>query len=41
MPAWIRQKLADNGLGGLGALLGGGQGGIANLAGMLGGLLRR
>jgi uncharacterized protein YidB (DUF937 family) len=35
------QVPADNGLGGLGALLGGGQGGGADLAGMLGGLLKR
>jgi uncharacterized protein YidB (DUF937 family) len=36
------QVPADNGMGALGALLGGGQGGgAADLAGMLGGLLRR
>lgn len=35
------QVPADNGMGSLGALLGGGQGGGADLAGMLGGLLRR
>lgn len=35
------QVPSDNGLGALGALLGGGQGGGADLAGMLGGLLRR
>ncbi|MBA4261398.1 MAG: hypothetical protein C0443_05085 [Comamonadaceae bacterium] len=35
------QVPADNGMGALGALLGGGQGGGADLAGMLGGLLKR
>lgn len=35
------QLPADNGLGGLGALLGGGAGGAADLMGALGGLLRR
>lgn len=35
------QLPADNGMGALGALLGGGQGGGADLAGMLGGLLKR
>jgi len=35
------QVPTDNGMGALGALLGGGQGGGADLAGLLGGLLKR